>query len=87
MLWRENHVQNINCLQAATHRFEGNKMQLKLGLPCWFCFLSLENQKLQGTDLLFFKNTVSSSIIKCDCEEQQNHISPELLLVLPIPLN
>lgn len=57
MWWSENHVQNINCLRAATHRFEGNKIQLKLGLACRFCFLSPENLKLQQTDLLLFKNT------------------------------
>lgn len=57
-------MQNINCLQAATHRFEGNKMQLKLGLTCWFCFLSLENLELQGTNLLLFKNTQFPAILE-----------------------
>lgn len=38
--WRENHVQNINCLWAITHRLGGNKSQLKLGLAWWICFLS-----------------------------------------------
>lgn len=64
MWWRKEHVQNINCLQAATHRFEGNKMQLKLSLACQSCFSSLENLKLQGTDLLLFKNTSFPTLLE-----------------------